>query len=70
VFENRTLKIASGPQRDQVIRDWRKKFDELYNFDSLPNFIKTIKSNSMRWTVHVVGMGEIRNAYKVLVGRP
>jgi hypothetical protein len=24
----------------------------------------------MRWTGHVAGMGEMRNAYKILVGKP
>jgi hypothetical protein len=29
-----------------------------------------IKSRRMRWAEHVAGMGEKRNAYRVLVGRP
>jgi len=35
-----------------------------------PNIIKVIKSNRMRWTVgHVTRMDEMRNAYKILIGK-
>jgi hypothetical protein len=29
-----------------------------------------IKSRRMRWAVHVARMGEKRNAYRILVGKP
>jgi hypothetical protein len=29
-----------------------------------------IKSRRMRWAGHVAGMGETRNAYRILVGKP
>jgi len=29
-----------------------------------------IKSKRMRWVGHVACMGEMRNAYKILVGKP
>jgi hypothetical protein len=29
-----------------------------------------IKSRRMRWAGHVVHMGEMKNAYKILVGKP
>jgi hypothetical protein len=29
-----------------------------------------IKSRRMRWAGHVVGMGEKRNVYRLLVGKP
>jgi hypothetical protein len=29
-----------------------------------------IKLRGMRWVEHVVSMGEMRNAYKILVGKP
>jgi hypothetical protein len=28
-----------------------------------------IKSRRMRWTGHITGMGEKRNAYRILVGK-
>jgi len=35
-----------------------------------PNNVRLIKSRRMRWTRHVAHMGEMRNAYKILVGKP
>jgi hypothetical protein len=32
--------------------------------------IRQIKSRRMRWAGHVAGMGERRNVYRVLVGKP
>jgi hypothetical protein len=34
------------------------------------NIIRVIKSRRMRWAGHVTHMGEIRNAYNILVGKP
>ncbi|KAJ4437233.1 hypothetical protein ANN_17368 [Periplaneta americana] len=34
------------------------------------DIIRSIKSRRLRWTGHVARMGESRNAYRVLVGRP
>jgi hypothetical protein len=44
--------------------------EELHNFYSSPSIIRMIKSRSMRWTRHVAQMGERRNAYRILVGKP
>jgi hypothetical protein len=38
--------------------------------DSSPDIIRQIKSRKMRWAGHVAHMGEGRNLYKVLVGKP
>jgi len=32
--------------------------------------IRAIKSKRIRWAGHVARMGEIRNAYNILVGKP
>jgi hypothetical protein len=34
-----------------------------------PNIIRFIKSRRIRWAGHVACMGEMRNAYRVLVGK-
>jgi hypothetical protein len=39
-------------------------------FDSSPNIIRLIKSRRMRWTEHVIHVGEKRNAYRILVRKP
>jgi hypothetical protein len=43
---------------------------ELHNLYSRPDIIRRIKSRRMRWTGHVARMGEGRNVYRVLVGKP
>jgi hypothetical protein len=44
--------------------------EELHNFYSSPNIIRQIKSRRMMWAGYVARMGEERNVYKVLVGKP
>jgi hypothetical protein len=69
VFEKRVLRKILGPKRDEVTGDWRKLHnEEVYNLYSSPDIIRQIKSRRLRWTGHVVRMGEERKLYKVLVG--
>jgi hypothetical protein len=44
--------------------------EELHNLYSSPDIIRQIKSRRMRWAGHVARMGEGRNVYRVLVGKP
>jgi hypothetical protein len=54
-----------------VTGDWRKQHnEELHNLYSSPNIIRMIKSRRMRWAGHVAQMGEKRNTYRILVGKP
>jgi hypothetical protein len=70
VFENRVLRIF-GPKRERVTGEWRKLHnEELHNLYSSPSIIRIIKSRRMRWTGHVTRMGEKRNVYRLLVGKP
>jgi hypothetical protein len=71
VFENRVLRRIFDPKRDEVTGDWRRVHnEELHNLYSSPNTIRMIKSRRMRWVGHVARMGEKRNAYMILVGKP
>jgi hypothetical protein len=46
-----------------VTGDWRRLHnEELHNLYASPNIIRVIKSRKMRWTGHVVHMGQMRNA--------
>jgi len=38
--------------------------------NSSPNIVGVIKSRRMRWAGHVALMGERRDVYRVLVGKP
>jgi hypothetical protein len=71
VFENRVLRRIFGPRRDEVTGEWRKLHnEELRDFHSSSSIIKIIKSRRMRWVGHVARMGEKRDAYRLLVGKP
>jgi hypothetical protein len=71
VFENSVLRRIFGPKRDGVTEEWRKLHnEELHDLYSSPSIIRIIKSRRMRWAGHVARMGEKRNAYRLLVGKP
>jgi hypothetical protein len=71
VFENRVLRRISGLKRDEVTGEWRKLHDEdLHDLYSSPSIIRIIKSRRLRWAGHVAPMGEKRNVYRLLVGKP
>jgi hypothetical protein len=44
-----------------------KELSDLY---SSPSIITIIKSGRMRWAGHVTQLGEKRNKYRLLVGKP
>ncbi|KAJ4438972.1 hypothetical protein ANN_14926 [Periplaneta americana] len=65
------LRKIFGAKRDEVTGEWRKLHNtELHALYSSPDIISNIKSRRLRWAGHVARMGESRNAYRVLVGRP
>jgi hypothetical protein len=71
VFENRMLRRIFGPKRDEVTGEWTKLHNkELHDLYSSPSIIRIIKSRRMRWAGHVTRMGEKKNAYRLLVGKP
>jgi hypothetical protein len=50
---------------------WRKLHnEELHNLYSSPSIIRIVKSRRMRWAGHVTRIGEKRNVYRLLVGKP
>jgi hypothetical protein len=71
VFENRVLRRIFGPKKDEVTGEWRKLHnEELHNLYSSPDIIRQVKSRQMRWAGHIARMGEERNVYRVLMGKP
>jgi hypothetical protein len=55
----------------EVKGGWRKLHnEELRDLYSSPSIIRIIKSRRMRWAGHVARMGEKKNAYRLMVGKP
>ena len=51
-----------------VSKSWHN--EELNDLYSSPNIVRVIKSRRMRWAGHVARMGQEREVYRVLVGKP
>jgi hypothetical protein len=66
VFENRVLRGIFGPKREEEDCIMR----EFLTFYASSNIIKVIKSRRMKWEGNVARMGEIRNSYRILAGKP
>jgi hypothetical protein len=55
----------------EVTGEYRKlHIGELHNLYSSPDISRQTKSRRMRWAGHVARMGEGRNVYRPLVGKP
>jgi hypothetical protein len=71
VFDNRVLRRIFGPKRDEVTGGLRELHnEELHNLYTSPSIIRIIKSRRMRRAGHVARMGDKRNVYRLLVGKP
>jgi len=71
VFESMVLGRIFGLRRDEVTGEWSKLHnEELNDLYSSPNIVRVIKSRRMRWAGHVARMGEEREVYRFLVGKP
>jgi hypothetical protein len=63
--------IFNTPKRNEVTGEWRKLYnEELRDLYSSPSIIKIINLRRTRWAGHGARMGEKRNAYRLLVGKP
>jgi hypothetical protein len=66
IFDNRALKKAFGPKRDEVTREWRRlPNEELYVLYTSPNIIRVVQSRRSRWAGHVACFGDTRGTYRV-----
>jgi hypothetical protein len=58
------------PER-KVTGGWRRLHnEELRNLYTSPSIIRMIKSRRMIWAMDVARMGEMKNTYRILVGKP
>jgi hypothetical protein len=71
VCEKRVLRRLFGLKSDEVTGEWRKLHnEELRDLYSSPSIIRIMKARRMRLAGHVERIGEKRNAYRLLVGKP
>jgi hypothetical protein len=71
VFENKVLRRIFRPNGDEVTGGWGKlNNEELRDLNSSPSIIRMMKTGKMIWMRHVARMGEKKNAYRLLVGKP
>jgi hypothetical protein len=71
VFENRVLRRIFEPKKDGVTRERIKLHnDELNGLYCSSTIFLVTKARKMRLAGHVARMGERRDVYKVLVGKP
>jgi hypothetical protein len=65
------LRRIFGPKRDEVTGEWRQLHnEELRDLYTSPSIIGMINLMRMRWVGHIALIGEKRNAYRLLVGKP
>jgi len=65
------LRRIFGPRRDEVTGKWRTLHnEELSDLCCSPSTVRVIKLRRMRWAGHVACMGDRRDVFRVLVGKP
>jgi hypothetical protein len=57
VFENRVLRMAFGPKRDDVVVELRRYVEEVYDLHCSSIISRVIKLRRMRWVGRVARMG-------------
>jgi hypothetical protein len=70
VFENRVLRRTFGTKREVRGESRKLHKQKLNDLNSSPNIVQVIKSRGMRWARQIACMGERRDVYRVLVGKP
>jgi len=69
-LENRALSRIPGPKKEELVRGWRRLHNELHILHASPNIIRVMKPRRMTGKGHKARTGEMRNVYKILIGRP
>jgi hypothetical protein len=70
LHENRVLRKIFGSEKEEVAGSWRRLHnEELRNLCSLPNITRVIMSVKMRLVEHVERLVEMRNPYKIFIGK-
>jgi hypothetical protein len=70
VYEVKVLRRIFGTNDDGTGGNRRLHHIKLHNLYSSPNITRMTKPRRMMWTEHTACMWEVRNAYKLLAGKP
>ena len=71
MFEIKVLRNIFWAKRDEITGEWRELLNaDLHALYFSSKIIRNIKSGRLRWAGHVARMEQLRNAYRVLVGKP
>jgi hypothetical protein len=64
------LRKIFGPKGEEVAGGWRRLHnEELHDSYNSSNIIRVTKSRRIGWTTHVACVGEVTNAYKILIAK-
>jgi hypothetical protein len=70
VFQDRVLRRIFELRKKELTGGWRKLRNGFHNLYCSGNIITVLKLRKVRWVGHVARMGEMRYAYKILIGKP
>jgi len=71
LLRERVLRRIFGTKRMEVAGGWRRLHsEELHNLYHSANITRLLKPKRMGWIGQLVRMREMRNAYKILLGKP
>jgi hypothetical protein len=71
VFENRVIRRIFGTKMEEIAGGWRRLHsEEFLNLYASPNLSTVINLRRTRWEEHVACIGDMRNTYIILVGKP
>jgi hypothetical protein len=71
MLENMVLRRIFGPKGKEVEGSWRRLHnEEFHNLYASSNVTRVTESRRMRWAGHAAHMGQMRNSYKIFVGKP
>jgi hypothetical protein len=70
MVETRLLRRILSLKMEEVAGRCRRLHnEELHDLHFSPNNIRVVKLGRIRWSGHVARMGEMRNAYRILIGK-
>ena len=70
VFENKVLRIITGPVYDQELQEWRERHNwELRERTEQPHVSQAVKGRRIQWAGHVARMEEERLPKRVFLAQ-